>query len=614
MSSDKDLQDRLAKVSQKQAVWRATSYEKKLALLNQHIKVLGSPECFDALLKVSNATTDMQGVKAPGLDRQAICTLEQSSNMMALKGYLEALRDSYTYKVTGRHPYQSKLDSYLKKTKVIKGQVVTPIFPLYNNDHFGLISDATGEIWFDPAHVKRPEQVKPFAFDELDDKMEKGALVVLGAGNQSMICAVDSLHALYLRNRVVFLKHHPLRTGMEPFLRFLLKPLFDQGFIDSELHVSLERTSAMIYSPYTSGVHLTGGKPTHDAIVFGSPNGPKTTKKLKSEMSSELGCITPWIVTPTVYTKRELTHQAEMAYTGAWFCASANCNAVKVVVLSSEWDQRYEFREHIISSWQKHTSPCAYYPGAKDRWEKFEKAYPDSSFRFSGQSPSTESESCRLPLLVVDIPVDIDTDAGLKKAKEEYAFRNEAFAPVLIFATINSKSPKDFMKKAVTFCNDCLYGRLSMSMSVPKSAKGSAMVEEAVADLKYGTVAQNVFSAATFLSPALSWGAYPGEKIEAVESGIGKVYNALLLDHVAKCVVRASSYHPMHVVATESVQTMVAMQTAAARMAHKRNPFTIYNFLSVKFGLPSMTSLVAVSALVAGAAILMKDRLPALKI
>ena len=38
--------------------------------------------------------------------------------------------------------------------------------------------------------------------------------------------------------------------------------------------------------------------------------------------------------------------------------------------------------------------------------------------------------------------------------------------------------------------------------------------------------------------PTATWGAYPGNSLDAVGSGIGIVHNSLLLDHTEKTVVR----------------------------------------------------------------------------
>src|SRR5690606_1621509 len=48
----------------------------------------------------------------------------------------------------------------------------------------------------------------------------------------------------------------------------------------------------------------------------------------------------------------------------------------------------------------------------------------------------------------------------------------------------------------------------------------------------------NAWTAVGFITPTLTWGAFPGNTIDDVGSGIGIVHNALLLDHVERSVVR----------------------------------------------------------------------------
>ncbi|MGB3374427.1 MAG: aldehyde dehydrogenase, partial [Microbacterium sp.] len=58
------------------------------------------------------------------------------------------------------------------------------------------------------------------------------------------------------------------------------------------------------------------------------------------------------------------------------------------------------------------------------------------------------------------------------------------------------------------------------------------------AALRYGSIAINAWTAFGFITPTLTWGAFPGSTIDDVGSGIGVVHNALLLDGVERSVVR----------------------------------------------------------------------------
>ena len=62
--------------------------------------------------------------------------------------------------------------------------------------------------------------------------------------------------------------------------------------------------------------------------------------------------------------------------------------------------------------------------------------------------------------------------------------------------------------------------------------------DDFVESLRYGTVAINCWTGVGYLTPAATWGAFPGHTLDDVQSGIGIVHNALLLDDVERTVVR----------------------------------------------------------------------------
>jgi hypothetical protein len=62
--------------------------------------------------------------------------------------------------------------------------------------------------------------------------------------------------------------------------------------------------------------------------------------------------------------------------------------------------------------------------------------------------------------------------------------------------------------------------------------------EQAMERLRYGTIAINAWTAFGYLTPTLTWGGFAGATLADVESGIGVVHNALLLDRVERSVVR----------------------------------------------------------------------------
>jgi hypothetical protein len=269
-------------------------------------------------------------------------------------------------------------------------------------------------------------------------------------------------------------------------------------------------------------------------------------------MTSELGCITPWIVTPAVYSRKELENTVSTIFDGIHSMASANCLSPKVIILSKGWSQRQEFLDSFYEKWQSMQLPVAYYPGAQDRWEALQKAYPSAKVVDSKTGRGIKERELSapmlgskgpvvLPLLAIEFEVDLSTEEGRQNAKSEYAFLSEPFAPVITFATIDDENetrtndgPGYFLDNAVDLCNNYVFGTLSCSMTAP-STVDSDLIEKAIMGLRYGAVCVNMWSVAGYL---FGWGGFPGEKLEAVESGNGVINNYLFLPHFEKCVVR----------------------------------------------------------------------------
>lgn len=68
---------------------------------------------------------------------------------------------------------------------------------------------------------------------------------------------------------------------------------------------------------------------------------------------------------------------------------------------------------------------------------------------------------------------------------------------------------------------------------------GMKHLDEALADLRYGTISVNHWLGYAFYFGLSPWGAYPGSDCYDVQSGIGMANNALMLDGAEKTVYRA---------------------------------------------------------------------------
>jgi hypothetical protein len=92
----------------------------------------------------------------------------------------------------------------------------------------------------------------------------------------------------------------------------------------------------------------------------------------------------------------------------------------------------------------------------------------------------------------------------------------------------------------VDHANERLAGTLGANVLIDPLTQDAlgAGFERAIADLRYGAIAINAWTAFAFLQPGLTWGGFPGSSIDEVGSGLGIVHNALLLDRVERSVVR----------------------------------------------------------------------------
>ena len=93
------------------------------------------------------------------------------------------------------------------------------------------------------------------------------------------------------------------------------------------------------------------------------------------------------------------------------------------------------------------------------------------------------------------------------------------------------------------FCNDKLFGSLAATVVMHPSNTN----EEIVQNLRYGAVCVNAWGGQSYGFNSGSWGAYPGEELEAVESGIGQVRNFLFFQGIMKTVTRAPFISESHI-------------------------------------------------------------------
>ena len=72
-----------------------------------------------------------------------------------------------------------------------------------------------------------------------------------------------------------------------------------------------------------------------------------------------------------------------------------------------------------------------------------------------------------------------------------------------------------------------------------------AEVEQAIADLRYGTICINAWSGVGYFATSTTWGAFPGHDRSDIQSGTGVVHNTYLFDKPQKSVLWAPFRTPV---------------------------------------------------------------------
>jgi aldehyde dehydrogenase (NAD(P)+) len=497
----------LAELAQGEAVWAATTVPARRRLLERIHALAGqhAQAWVDAALVIKGLRADSPLVGEEWL----------SGPYGVLTG-TAALIDSLKALERGGSP----VDGY-RLGRGPGGRVTVPVLPHTVFDRL-LLSGFSAEVWIQPGVDEATVRARA-GLAERDPAGTHGIGVVLGAGNITAIPALDLLYELYAQNRVVVLKLNPITDPLLDVFQLVFAPLTELGVLRI-VTGGADVGTALVHHDQVAHVHMTGSAITHDAIVFGS--GPEQAARkaehrplLGKPITSELGGVSPTIVLPGAWSKADLTFQAEHAVTQRLHNGGYNCVASQVLVLSSDWPQKDEFLAEVRSALTRAPGRSAYYPGSDQRVAQALKAFP-SAERFG-------TDQGRVLAFAPD------------EAARKELLNTEFFAPVLGVIELPGTGT-DFLTAAVATANDDFTGTLGVNLIAhPRTLKqlGPAF-ESAVAALRYGTVAINAWTAVGFLTATATWGAFPGHTLDDVQSGIGVVHNALLLESPERTVVR----------------------------------------------------------------------------
>lgn len=480
--------------------------------LDQRVTLLRGVRTSVAAVSEEWATT---AASSKGLDsRHPLRGEEWLSGPYSVLGAIDAYIETLSRLAAGTNP----LDG-IRVDRAPGGRTRVHAFPLTGIDRF-LLSGFTGEVWLEPG-------ITPMAARSTAGLAQRtpgdsgGVGLVLGAGNVTSIPVLDVLYELLAHNRTALLKVNPTQDSLVPVYKRAFSPLIALGLLRI-VRGGPDVGAYLTAHPDLAHVHITGSATTFDSIVWGTGSAATRRRRearpqLKKPITAELGGVSPIIIVPGEWTDADLTYQAEHVATMRLQNGGHNCIAGQVVILSSEWAQADAFRAALRRAYANAPERPTWYPGSSSRMDRAAQDYPDA-------------------LVLGDrMLVEIEPDGDASALQ-----RTEYFAPVLGVVSLPG-SGQGFLDAAVAYANERLEGTLGANLlidPVTEKSLGSGF-DRAIAALRYGSIAINGWTAFAFITPTLTWGAFPGNTLDEVGSGIGIVHNALLLDRVERSILRA---------------------------------------------------------------------------
>ncbi|MFE1664868.1 aldehyde dehydrogenase family protein [Microbacterium sp. P02] len=431
--------------------------------------------------------------------------------LVSLDAYLVSLRAL----ASGRSPLEG-----VRTDAAPGGRIRAHTFPSRAIDGL-LLSGYTGEVWLQPG-VTAEEAVGSAGLGQRRPTASGGVGLVLGAGNVTSIPVLDVFYELLAHNRTVILKVNPTQDALVPIYERALAPLIEPGFLRI-VRGAGDVGAHLTGHPGIAHVHITGAATTFDAIVWGPGETGEQNRRdnrpaLHKPITAELGGVSPVIIVPGAWSDADLRFHAEHVATMRLQNSGHNCIAGQVVIVSADWPQREAFLTALATAYDAAPARSVWYPKADEKLQAAASAYPSAIWNADRTRALVE--------------LDADADATALET-------TEYFAPVLGVVSLPGNG-QEFLDAAVAHANQKLTGTLGANVLIDPTtlaALGDGF-ERAIADLRYGAIAINTWTAFAFLTPTVTWGAFPGGTADDVQSGIGIVHNGYLLDRVERSVVR----------------------------------------------------------------------------
>ena len=414
-------------------------------------------------------------------------------------------------------------------TRVGENQLSVQVFPQTMVDRI-FFPGMTSEIWTEPGlseEAMRSEQAALYRGESRPGR----TMLVLGAGNVSILGPCDILDMLFCQGAVVAYKTNPVTDHLTPLLERGFAALIEAGYLRIVSGGAAEG-AYLAGHDLVDELHLTGSDATYEAIVFG-PGREGRQRKTTGDMvmskpfSCELGNVSPVIIVPGPWRPGDLAYQAEHLAAMQVVNAGFNCLSTRVIIQHASWEHRNCLLDELRRVLGRTPTRPAYYPGAHAIHQRFVAAHPEAHL-------IDVAEESHLPWTVIP---HVDPTKH-----EDICFTTEGFCSLVAETGLEADDIPSYLERAVEFANDVLWGSLTSTILVhPKSLRQPGVaeaLERAVRDLRYGTVGVNVWGALNYATMAGSWGAFPGHPATDIQSGQGSVHNYTMIPRPQKTVIR----------------------------------------------------------------------------
>lgn len=391
-----------------------------------------------------------------------------------------------------------------------------------------LLSGVSAEVWMQPGVTEANlAENTASAYDIPAETRQGKVALVLGAGNIASIAPLDVFHKLFSEHQVVMLKMNPVNDYLTPYLEAALRPLIDCDALRI-VKGGADVGDYLCRHPLIDEIHITGAATSHDAIVWGpgaqgAARKAAGTPRISKRVTSELGAVCPTIVVPGPWSAADLTFQAEQIATQKLHNSGFNCVACQMLILPRDWEAKPRLMEQLRRVIAGLPPRAAYYPGADARMKDFT----------SHGARIERVNRASAPACLI---------AHLGHEGDDSYTRTEVFAPALSVKEIGGSDPEAYLIAAIRYANDELAGTLGANILIhPATMRliGAKRFDALIADLRYGAIAINAWTGLAFSNAASPWGAFPGQTLEDVGSGIGTAHNSFMFDRPERVVITA---------------------------------------------------------------------------